>query len=90
MFADLPRVIAIRRKKQKHYTKSWWRGKVENKEIIYARGFMGQYIVIIPELDLVFVRLGKNEKPESAFKNEYQITENLLLFTKQIIKDFSY
>ena len=76
--------------KQKHYTKSWWRGVVKKKEIIYARGFLGQYIVVIPDLDLVFVRLGKNEEPESAFKNEYQITENLLLFTEQIINDYSY
>ena len=77
-------------KKQNYYKKSWWQAKVYDKDIIYARGFLGQYIVIIPEINVVFVRLGKFENPASALKNEHHLTENLLFFTKQIIKDYSY
>ena len=72
-----------------YYSNSWWLAQVLNKEIIYARGFLGQYIVIIPDINLVFVRLGKNENPRSAFKNEYMLTDNLKFFIEQIIHDFS-
>ena len=44
-----------------HYSNSWYYAKVLNKDIIFARGFLGQYIVVIPEINVVFVRLGEME-----------------------------
>ena len=40
------------------YGYSWWLMDYNNLEIFYARGILGQYIVVIPEKDLVIVRLG--------------------------------
>ena len=41
-----------------YYGYQIWLNKYNNRTYYYARGILGQYIVVIPELDLVFVRLG--------------------------------
>ena len=71
------------------YANGWWTANVSGKDIVYARGFNGQYIVIIPDLDLVFVRLGLFEDEKSSENNEYSLTDNLKFFIKQVIKEFS-
>jgi len=40
------------------YGYQWWVGEHRNLDFYYARGILGQYIVVIPEKNLVFVRLG--------------------------------
>jgi len=56
--------------KNERYGYSWWllpnyrpagqEGKGHN--IFYARGVLGQYIIMIPELDMIIVRLGKRRE----------------------------
>lgn len=48
----------------KHYGLHWWLGNYKNISFHYARGIQGQYIVSIPEWDVVFVRLGHKRDPE--------------------------
>ena len=72
----------------KHYSNGWWLARVLEKDVFYARGFLGQYIVVIPELNLVFVRLGKKENEKSGEENEYKLTKNLRFFIESIIKDY--
>ena len=73
-----------------HYSNSWWLANVKGKKIIYARGFLGQYIVIIPELNIVFVRLGRHENDKSELNNDYMLTDNLKFFIETVINDFEY
>ena len=73
-----------------YYSNSWWVGKVLNREVFYARGFLGQYIVVIPEMNLVFVRLGRGENDKSAKKNDYLMTDNLRFFVEQIVLEYSF
>ena len=73
-----------------YYTSGWWVGRVLDKSIIYARGFNGQYIVVVPELDLVFVRLGFFENEDSDKKNNYRLTDNLKFFAEEVIKAYSF
>ena len=40
------------------YGYQWWYLKYKNYSIKYARGILGQYIFVIPELNAVIVRLG--------------------------------
>ena len=40
------------------YGYQWWIGSYKEIKFYYARGILGQYIVIIPEKNMVFVRLG--------------------------------
>ena len=72
-----------------HYSNSWWVARVLEKNIIYARGFLGQYIVVIPELNLVFVRLGMRENDKSELNNDYMLTDNLKFFVESVIQDYS-
>lgn len=42
----------------KRYGYFWWLAEVEGMPIWYCRGFHGEYVVVIPNEDLVFVRTG--------------------------------
>jgi CubicO group peptidase (beta-lactamase class C family) len=54
-----------------YYGYSWWLSNYKGKKIAYMRGVLGQYVIIIPEDNLIIVRLGKkrdfmpNGKPHS-------------------------
>ena len=39
-----------------------WLSDYKSKEIFYLRGVLGQYVIVIPEDDLIIVRLGKELK----------------------------
>lgn len=50
-----------------HYGLHWWLGKYDKIDFFYARGILGQYIVIIPEKRTVLVRLGhKRDKTRNV------------------------
>jgi CubicO group peptidase (beta-lactamase class C family) len=72
-----------------HYSNSWYIAKIMGKDVFYARGFLGQYIVVVPSLNLVFVRLGQKENPSSSENNDYLLTDNLKFFIEQVILDFN-
>ncbi|RZK11837.1 MAG: class C beta-lactamase-related serine hydrolase [Flavobacterium sp.] len=40
------------------YGYGWWLSDYNNKNIYYMRGHLGQYVIVIPEDDLIIVRLG--------------------------------
>lgn len=45
------------------YGYAWWLSDYKNKKIFYMRGHLGQYVIVIPEDDLIVVRLGhQNDK----------------------------
>ncbi len=84
-----PLVDADSGKKIIHYSNGWWVAKVLGKDVFYARGFLGQYLVVIPELNLVFVRLGMKEKDKSELNNDYMLTDNLKFFIEYVIFEYS-
>jgi CubicO group peptidase (beta-lactamase class C family) len=45
-----------------YYGYQWWIDP-EHKEVFYARGILGQYIICIPSKQIVIVRLGKLTSP---------------------------
>ncbi|MGB0402510.1 MAG: serine hydrolase domain-containing protein [Salibacteraceae bacterium] len=52
--------------KCKRYGYQWWLTEYNNKPVFYARGILGQYIIVIPEDNLVICRLGhKRIKPKN-------------------------
>jgi len=48
------------------YGYQWWIANIEGYRCVYARGILGQYIAVIPELDLVLVRLGHKRSKEKV------------------------
>mgnify|MGYP001477809471 CR=1 FL=1 len=46
-------------KKNKNYGYQFWVANYKNLHIYYSRGLWGQYVICIPEKDVIIVRLGK-------------------------------
>jgi CubicO group peptidase (beta-lactamase class C family) len=42
----------------KIYGYQWWITSVRGEKVFYARGILGQYIIVIPSQNIIFVRLG--------------------------------
>lgn len=40
------------------YGYGWWLSNYKNKQIYYMRGHLGQFVIVIPEDELIIVRLG--------------------------------
>jgi CubicO group peptidase (beta-lactamase class C family) len=45
------------------YGYSWWLTNYKDKEVFYARGILGQYIICVPEEKLVVVKLARKRRP---------------------------
>lgn len=43
----------------KYYGYHWWITSFRNQKVVYARGILGQYILVIPDQKMVIVRLGE-------------------------------
>lgn len=57
------------------YGYSWWLLKHQGEDIFYARGILGQYVIVIPSQKIIAVRLGHkrtnekiNDHPVDVFK----------------------
>tara|TARA_B100000767_G_scaffold235464_1_gene228758 strand:+ start:31299 stop:32453 length:1155 start_codon:yes stop_codon:yes gene_type:complete len=50
--------VRPRFKKSPEYGYGWWLSEIEGKSIFAMRGHLGQYVIVIPEDDLIVVRLG--------------------------------
>ena len=67
-----------------YYGYSWWLYPTEYKYPAFCmRGVNGQYVIVIPELDLVAVRLG-HKRERSVNKS----TLDLSLYIEEIIKKY--
>lgn len=53
-------------KPNKIYGYQWWLMNYEGHEIFYARGILGQYVMVIPDLNIIFVRLGHKRGEKDA------------------------
>jgi len=62
------------------YGYQFWLANYQGLKIIYLKGMLGQYIIAIPQLDAVIVRLGKKRDTESNVEQEY--TYDLELWIK--------
>lgn len=49
-----------------YYGLHWWLGDHEGVDFKYARGIQGQYILVVPEWNMVIVRLGHKRDPEKG------------------------
>jgi len=52
-----------------NYGYGWWLVQHKGLDVFYMQGILGQYVLCIPELDVVIVRVGKSRLPKSNGKN---------------------
>ena len=50
--------ITPRFEKSPEYGYGWWMHEIKGKKLFYMRGHLGQFVIVIPEDDLIIVRLG--------------------------------
>ena len=50
--------ITPRFKNSPEYGYGWWMHTIKGKDLFYMRGHLGQFVIVIPEDDLIIVRLG--------------------------------
>lgn len=50
--------ITPRFKNSPQYGYGWWMHTIKKKDLFYMRGHLGQFVIVIPEDDLIIVRLG--------------------------------
>ena len=48
-----------------YYGFAWWLTKHEEHEVFYMQGILGQYVIVIPDLDVIIVRLGRTRGEKS-------------------------
>ncbi|MFY7899364.1 MAG: serine hydrolase domain-containing protein [Chitinophagaceae bacterium] len=56
-------ILTAKGEKCDYYGYQWWIDP-DNKEVFYARGILGQYIICIPSKKIIIVRLGKKTDPK--------------------------
>jgi len=66
-----------------YYGYSWWLSDYKEKKIAYMRGVLGQYVIIIPQDQLIIVRLG--EKRGKAAKGKHH-TKDFYLYIDEAYK----
>jgi CubicO group peptidase (beta-lactamase class C family) len=66
------------------YGYQWWVYPNANHKIFYARGILGQYVIVIPDMKIIIVRLGEKRSTDTNGKaNDYPI------FIEEVIKMYT-
>ncbi len=74
--AYVKKSISPRLKSSPYYGYSWWLSDYKGKKISYMRGVLGQYVIMIPEDNVIIVRLGKKRDffpNNTAHSNDFYI-----------------
>lgn len=66
-----------------HYGYGFWLAEFRGKEIFYMRGISGQYVIVVPEDDLIIVRLGK-KRGEKLGDNQH--SEDFYTYLEEVYK----
>lgn len=75
--------IQPRFKSSPEYGYGLWLTQFDNREIFYLRGIHGQYVVVIPEDNLIVVRLGRRSEEQS---DQEKHPEDLSAYLEEVYK----
>ncbi len=81
--AYVKKSLSPRLKDTYYYGYSWWLADYKGKKIAYMRGVLGQYVIIIPEDQLIIVRLGKKR---DFFPNGKPHSRDFYIFIDEVYK----
>ena len=69
-----------------YYSYGWWKGTSLGVPIYYMRGFLGQFVVVVPQYDLIIVRLGRKNLRNR--NNPDLPTKPFEIYVSEVLKDF--
>jgi CubicO group peptidase (beta-lactamase class C family) len=75
--------IMPRFKDSPQYGYGWWLNEYKNKKTFYMRGHLGQYVIVVPEDQLIIVRLGHRENKST---NDNPHSNDLLVYLDETYK----
>ena len=68
------------------YSYGWWKGKSLDTPIYYMRGFLGQFVVIIPDYELIIVRLGRKNLRNK--ENPDLPTKPFEIYVSEVLREY--
>ena len=68
--AYVAKSISPRFKASPEYGYSWWLEKWNDKKVFLMRGHLGQYVIVLPDENLIIVRLGHSKGEISSIKSK--------------------
>ncbi len=68
------------------YSYGWWKGSSLGVPIYYMRGFLGQFVVVIPDYDLIIVRLGRKNIRNK--KNPDLPTKPFEIYVSEVLSEY--
>ncbi len=68
------------------YSYGWWKGGALGVPFYYMRGFLGQFVVVIPDYDLIIVRLGRKNLRNK--KNPDLPTRPFEIYVSEILSEY--
>ena len=75
--------VRPRFKESSQYGYGWWLSEYKNKPLFYMRGHLGQYVIVIPEDQLIIVRLG-NKEHKGTIENPH--SKDLFVYLEESYK----
>lgn len=81
--AFVAKSVRPRFKESPQYGYGWWLSQYKNKQLFYMRGHLGQYVIVIPEDQLIIVRLGNKEHKNT---NTNPHSEDLFVYLDESYK----
>ena len=61
------------------YSYGWWITNVNDYVVYYMRGFKGQYVAIVPDKNIIVVRLGRKEEKSNVGNNKPPASFNMFM-----------
>lgn len=81
--AFVARAVEPRFENSPEYGYGFWLSEYQGKKIFYMRGVLGQYVIVIPQDDIIIVRLGKKLIKR---KNEEDHSPDFFMYVEETYK----
>ena len=68
------------------YSYGWWKGSSLGVPIFYMRGFLGQFVIVVPDYDIIIVRLGRKNLRNK--KNPDLPTKPFEIYVSEVLTEY--
>lgn len=81
--AFVQKSVTPRFKESQNYGYGWWLSTFKGKKVFYMKGHLGQYVIVLPEDELIIVRLGHRNIRSTVGKAE---TDDFTVYLEETYK----